>query len=48
MDQKTKSKLCKANCLNGTVCLNRARNGDYCWKHRTVSIQLPTDKDFER
>ncbi|MBI2669269.1 hypothetical protein HYX14_05500 [Candidatus Woesearchaeota archaeon] len=25
---------CQSLCLNGTSCLNRAKYGDYCWRHQ--------------
>lgn len=26
-------KFCQAKCRDGTDCLNKAKYGEYCWKH---------------
>ncbi len=29
--------ICLGTCRNGTNCLNRAKYGEYCWRHVNVS-----------
>jgi hypothetical protein len=35
---KLKEELCKAKCRDNTDCLNPAKYGGFCWKHKD-SIQ---------
>jgi hypothetical protein len=38
MEFKENKELCQAKCRDGTECLNKARYGEYCWRHRKQVI----------
>ena len=49
LDKKEKMKptpLCQSLCRDNTDCLNRAKYGDYCWRHceKNAKENVPTNR----
>lgn len=39
-DKQTDNQRCCARCRDGTACLNRAKEGIFCWKHKRRGAEV--------